>query len=177
MSDLHLLTIAALFLGILVIPLGPAATIDWPMSRPLQASQVNRVTLPFSFAQVVNYFDVAFEKPGHITRSYIREYVENNAVGEYTAIVVSSAGQKIRVALVTNGDWGVSYIREFFEAPFFLQSETEKLYTLLNAANPSARYAKVGRFDVQIEVSETPRSIVITAEFGPAGCYPSPRTP
>ena len=174
MSDLRLLSIAALFLGFLVIPLGPAATIDWGMSRPLHVSQVNRLSLPFSFEQVVSYFDVALEKPGHTTHSNVREYVENNALGEYTAIVVSGAGQKIRVALVTNGDWGVNYIREFFEAPFFLRSEAEKLYTLLNT-NPSARYANVGRFDVQIEVFITRKSIVITAEFGPAGSYPSPR--
>jgi hypothetical protein len=174
MSELHVLKIAALFLGILAIPLGPAGTIDWRMPRPLRVSQVNRHTLPFSFEQVVSYFDDAFEKPGHATHNNIREYIESNAFDEYAAIVVSGTGQKIRVALVTNGDWGVNYIREFFEAPFFLQSESEQLYTLLDA-NPSARWANLGRFDVQIQVFETRKRILITAEFGPPGSYQSPR--
>src|SRR6201993_4033934 len=125
MSNLDLLRMAGLFLGILVIPLGSAATIGWRTPRELRVSQVNRQTLPFSFEQVVSYFDAAFQKPGHTVRSNIHEYVQNNALGEYAAIVVSGTDQKIRVALITNGDWGVNYVREFFEAPFFLPPESE----------------------------------------------------
>jgi hypothetical protein len=169
MSDLYPL-IGALLLCILAIPLGNTAAMNWQMPRPLLVSHVGRHTLPFSFEQVVSYFDNAFEKPGHTTRSNVREYIESNAFDEYTAIVVSGTEQKIRVTLVTNGDWGVNYIREFFEAPFFLPSESKGLYTLLDA-NPSARYTNLGRFDVQIKVLETRQRIVITTEFGASGSY------
>jgi len=176
MRNLYPLTIAALFLGILAMPLGPASAIDWRMPRALRVAQVNRHTLPFSFEQVVSYFDEAFEKPGHTTHNNIREYVANNVLGEYAAIAVSGDGEKIRVALITNGDWGVNYIREFFEAPFFYRSETEQLYTLLDA-NPRHRWAGLGRFDVQIEVFETRQRFAIAAEFGPPGAYQSGRAP
>jgi hypothetical protein len=163
----------AVFFWIFAIPQWYAAVTDSPglSETPLSHSNVRR--LPFSFEQVTRYFDDAFEKPGHTVRNNMRQYIESNAFEEYTAIVVSGRSQRIKVALVTNGNWGVNYIREFFEAPFFLRSESEQLYTLLNAS-PSARSANLGRFDVQIEVFETRKSIVITAEFGPPGSYQSP---
>lgn len=142
--------------------------------RLARTSRFSPGLLPFSFNQVLGYFDAALQKPGHTARSDIREYVENNALGEYAAVIVSGSGQKVRVAVVTNGDWGVNYIREFFEAPFFLRSESERLYTLLGA-NPSARCVNLGRFDVQIKVIETRQWIIITAEFGPPGSHQSLR--
>jgi len=166
-------SVVAFFFWILAVPQWYVTGTDSPGFSETSLSHSNVRRLPFSFDQVTRYFDDAFEKPGRTVRNNMREYVERNAFDEYAAIVVSGRRQQIKVALVTNGDWGVNYIREFFEAPFFLRSEKEQLYTLLNA-NPSARYANVGRFDVRIEVLETYQWIVISVEFGPSGSYQSP---
>jgi hypothetical protein len=72
------------------------------------------------------------------------------------------------VTLLTGGDWGVDYIREFFEAPFFLKAESEQLYGLLDSG-PGARSATLSRFQVKIDVSETREWIVIKTEFEPLG--------
>ncbi|HEU5237380.1 MAG TPA: hypothetical protein VFU37_09580, partial [Pyrinomonadaceae bacterium] len=97
-------------------------------------------------------------------------YIENDAQDEAVTIAISATERKISVTLIARGDFGVNYIREFFEAPFFLGSESEQLYALLDV-NPSAHAAALGRFDVKIDVFETLESIMITAEFGPPGSY------
>ena len=69
---------------------------------------------------------------------------------------------------MSGGDWGVNYIREFFEAPFFFRSESEQLYALLDSG-PGVRSATLSRFQVKIDVSEAREWIVIRSEFEPLG--------
>jgi hypothetical protein len=83
-------------------------------------------------------------------------YIEGNAQDEAVTIAISATERKIAVTLIARGDFGVNYIREFFEAPFFLRSESEQLYALLDL-NLSARAAALGRFDVKINVFQNAR--------------------
>jgi hypothetical protein len=129
--------------------------------------------LPFSFDQVVSYFDDAFERSARRMPDGTCVYIEGNTPDESIIMAVSSRESKIVITLLTNGDWGVNYIREFFEAPLFLRAESEQLYTLLYA-NPGAGAAALGRFDVEIDVVETREWIIITAEFGSPGSYEVP---
>ena len=80
-------------------------------------------------------------------------YTEGNASDEAVTIAVSATERKIAVTLIARGDWGVNYIREFFEAPFFLCSESEQLYTLFDA-NTGVRATAFGRLDVKIMFSK-----------------------
>jgi hypothetical protein len=129
-------------------------------------SALGSYALPFSFNQVLRYFDDAFGKPGYKVHDNTVVYTEDNASDEAVTIVVSAMERKIAVTLIARGDWGVNYIREFFEAPFFLRSESEQLYALLDA-NPSVRATALGRFDVKIDVFKTREWIVITTKFEP----------
>ena len=97
-------------------------------------------------------------------------YIEGNAQDEAVTIAISATERKIAVTVIARGNFGVNYIREFFEAPFFLRSESEQLYALLEA-NPSVRAAALGRFDVKIDVFKTREWIVIATEFEPPGSY------
>jgi hypothetical protein len=163
-------------LGMLLMPLSCAAT-KWPaLSKMPQSpglSLFDSRPLPFSFDQVISYFDDAFERRAQRIESNFCVYIEGNGPDESVIMAICSREGKIVVTLIANGDWGVNYIREFFEAPFFLRSESEQLYALLDA-NPGARAATLGRFDVEIDVFETREWIVITAEFGPPGSYEVP---
>jgi hypothetical protein len=122
--------------------------------------------LPFSFGQVLSYFDDAFAKPAYKIHDNTFVYIEGNTQDEAVTIAISATERKIAV----RGDWGLNYIGEFFEAPFFLQSESKQLYRLLDA-NPGARAAALGRFDVKIGVFETREWMVIATEFGAPGSY------
>ena len=164
MRKRNLLVGASVALGILGMPLWCAAT-KWSDFSKMPHSETRS-----SLSSHSCYFDDAFGKPAHKVHDNAFVYIENDAQDEAVTIAVSAVEGKISVTLIARGDFGVNYIREFFEAPFFLRSESEQLYALLDD-NPSARAAALGRFDVKIDVFETLESIMITAEFGPPGSY------
>jgi len=171
MTKRNLFVGAVVVLGILVIPLRCPATKFSDLgdrSHSAVRSHLGSHALPFSFEQVLRYFDDAFGKPAHKVRDNTVVYTEGNASDDAVTIAVAATERKIAVTLMARGDWGVNYIREFFEAPFFLRSESEQLYALLDA-NPSVRATAVGRFDVKIDFFKTREWIVIATEFQPAG--------
>jgi hypothetical protein len=173
MRKRNLLVGVSVVLGIFGMPLWCAATTWADFSETphsARRSSLSSHALPFSFEQVLSYFDEAFGKPAHKVHDNAFLYIENDAQDEAVMIAISATEREISVALIATGDFGVNYIREFFEAPFFLRSESEQMYALLDV-NPSARAAALGRFDVKIEVFETLESIRITAKFGPPGSY------
>jgi len=171
MRKRNLLEGAAVVLGILMIPFWCAATKWSDLSKAPQSARSSHLAsyaLPFSFEQVLSYFDDAFGKPAYKVHDNTFVYTEGNAQDEAVTIAVSGTEQRIAVTLTARGDFGVNYIREFFEAPFFLPSESEQLYALLDV-NPSFGAAALGRFDAKIAVFKTRESIMIRAEFGPSG--------
>ena len=171
MSKRNLLVGAAVVLGILAIPLWCPATKRSDFSNTSHSavgSDLGLHALPLSVEQVLGYFDDAFGKLAYKVHDNTFVYIEGNAQDEAVTIVVSATEQRIAVTLTARGDFGVNYIREFFQAPFFLRSESEQLYALLDA-NPSFGAAALGRFDVKIAVFKTRESIMIRAEFGPPG--------
>ena len=89
-------------------------------------------TLPFSVGQVLDYFNEAFGKrPFKIDdKSFV--YTDRGNPDEAATITVSDLEASLGVVLLATGDYGVNYIREFFEAPFFLRAESEQLYILLD---------------------------------------------
>jgi hypothetical protein len=175
MRKRNLLEAAAVVLGILMIPFWCAAA-KWADRAPHSAGRSHLVSyaLPFSFEQVLSYFDDAFGKPAYKVHDNTFVYIEGDAPDEAVTIAISAtAERKIAVTVIGEGDFSVNYIREFFEAPFFLRSESEQLYALLDV-NPSVRAAALGRFDVKLVAFKTRESIMITAEFGPPGTYEFP---
>jgi hypothetical protein len=172
MRKRNLLGAVAVFLGILLLLLSGPAPAKWSgfsgIPRLARTSRFSPGLLPFSFRQVLSYFDDAFQKPGFEIQDHTCVYVEGTGPDELVTLAVYSTGQKIGVTVLSGWDWGVNYIREFFEAPFFFRSESEQLYALLDSG-AGARSATLSRFKVTIDVSETRKWIVIRAEFGPLG--------
>ena len=163
--------VAAVVLGILLIPLW-CATTKWsdPSKTPHSTGgwPLGPHNLPFSFEQVLSHFVDAFGKPAYKVHDRTFVYVEDNNLDDSVTIVISATERKIAVTLYASGDWGLNYIREFFEAPFFLRSESEQLYVLLDAT-PRTRTAALSRFDVKINIFKTRELIVIAIEFSPPG--------
>lgn len=151
-------------------------------SQPLEARDlsdgvgrpfVSGAALPFSFEEIVTYFADAFGKSPQKIDENRFAFVDRDYPDDAATITVSSLGANIEITLWAAGDYGVTRMREFFEAPFFLRSESEQLYALLDEG-PGIRTAEVGRFQVQIRVSETRDWIVVAMEFRPAGNVISP---
>jgi hypothetical protein len=123
--------------------------------------------LPFSLAQVLRHFNEAFGKqPFRIDeRTYV--YVDRENPDETVIITVSDLDTGLAVVLLATGNYGVNYMREFFEAPFFLRPETEQFYTFLDRG-PGIRSVALDRFRIELSISHAPNWIVVAMEFRPA---------
>ena len=127
-------------------------------------------TLPFSVGQVLDYFNEAFGKrPFKIDdKSFV--YMDRGNPDEVAIITVSDLEASLGIVLLATGDYGVNYLREFFEAPFLLRPESEQLYMLLDRG-PGVRSVALERFNVQMRISEAGRWLVVAVEFSPSELY------
>jgi hypothetical protein len=122
--------------------------------------------LPFSLAQVLRHFNEAFGKqPFRIDeRTYV--YVDRENPDETVIITVSDLDTGLAVVLLATGNYGVNFMREFFEASFFLRSETEQFYTFLDRG-PGIRSIALERFRIELSISHASNWIVVAMEFRP----------
>jgi hypothetical protein len=123
--------------------------------------------LPFSFDEVVGYFHCLFGNPTFKADDRFFVFVDSNSSDESLIIAISSVEQKVSILCLATGDFGVNYIREFFEAPFFREAETERFYALL-AAGLGTRSAEFGRFSTDTAIIEMRGWIIVQMEFRPS---------
>jgi hypothetical protein len=155
--------------GILFLP--PIAQ-DRAPSAPRASAELSLPSkfLPFSLGQVLNHFNEAFGKRPFIIDERTVVYTDRENPDEIVIITVADLATALRVVLLATGDYGVNYMREFFEALFFLRQETERFYSFLDRG-PGIRSIALERFKVQMSISHAGSWIVIALEFAPAEIY------
>jgi hypothetical protein len=81
-------------------------------------------------------------------------------------IVVTEDPPRLAVSFLVSGGYGMNFVGEFFEAPFFTRDESEKFHGLLHgpAGNTTARFP---RFALDFTRVETPEWYFISMSFGP----------
>jgi hypothetical protein len=138
-----------------------------PLYPAAEQTSFRSHTLPFSVGQVLDYFNEAFPiRPFRIEdKSFV--YADRQNPDEVVIMTVSDLEASLGVVLLATGDYGMNYIREFFEAPFFLGQESEQLYALLDAG-PGIRSVALERFNVQMRISEVGRWLVVALGFSPS---------
>ena len=72
---------------------------------------------------------------------------KNADIYNYMLILVENSDEDVQVTLYLTDAHEMNWVTEFLDAPFFTQSETEKLFDLMNAGH-DARGKQVGRFRV-----------------------------
>ena len=158
--------------GMFVLP-----PLDPPESKPPVKREFRSIMhhfgcilCPFSVGQVLDYFNEAFGmRPFKIDdQSFV--YTDRGNPDEVAMVTVSGFEASLEVVLLATGDYGLNYIREFFEAPFFLRPESEQLYMLLDSG-PGIRSVPLERFNVQMRISEAGRWLVVAVEFSPSELY------
>jgi hypothetical protein len=147
---------------------GEQASGETKVSGDLSALRLH--SLPFSLDQVLNHFNEAFGKRASRIDERTFGYTDRENPDEMVIITVSDLDTGLAIVLLATGDYGVNYMREFFEAPFFLREETEQFYKFLEQG-PGVRSITLERFKVQMSISHVGSWIVAAMEFGPAQIY------
>jgi hypothetical protein len=126
--------------------------------------------LPFSFDRVLAYFNKVFGERPSKSDAGSYAYIDLDNPHEVVIITVTELQTSLGVVLFATGDYGVKYLREFFEAPFFLRAETEQLYKLLERG-PGIRSVSLERFTMQMSIAAVEGWIVVAIEFSPPQLY------
>jgi hypothetical protein len=126
--------------------------------------------LPFSLDQVLRHFNEAFGRQPFRIDEWTFVYSDRENPDETVMVTVADLTTGLAVVLLATGDYGVNYMREFFEARFFLRQETEQLYAFLDRG-PGIRAIALDRFKIQMSISHPGNWIVVALEFRPAQIY------
>ena len=155
--------------SMLLLPLAPPAG-DLSGANASIEERLPSVPLPFSLNQVLDHFNEAFGK--HALRRDDRTfvYIDRENPDETVVLTVAARDPYLEVTLLTTGDYGLNYLREFFEAPFFLRSETEQFYAFLDRGLGS-RSITLDRFTFRLSSLQTGDWLAVILEFGPVPIY------
>ena len=167
-KTLALAVAGGMFLLAPLDPAGEQTSCETKVSGDLSPLRLH--SLPFSLDQVLNHFNEAFGKRPSKIDERTFGYTDCENPDEMVIITVSDLDTGLAIVLLATGDYGVNYMREFFEAPFFLQEETEQFYKFLEQG-PGVRSITLERFKVQMSISHVGSWIVAALEFGPAQIY------
>lgn len=133
---------------------------------------------PISFKQVVEIFTRMTEvRPTRVHERCVvfslgQAYKRNDHVE--SIIVVTEDPPRLGVSFLISGGYGMNFVSEFFEAPFFARNESEEFYRLLNAPQGHSG-ARFSRYSVDFSRIETPEWHFISLSFGPTRALEQPR--
>ena len=164
------LTLVTAFAGLVLLSFSAWAAASPNAARSTPSAQLAAQALPFSFDEVVAYFHHVLGNPSFKVNDRLFVFVDSDNLDESLTIAISSVEQKISILLLTTGDFGLNYIREFFEAPFFREAETERFYAIL-AAGFGTRSTEFARFSTDTGIFEMQGWIILNMEFRPNGLF------
>ena len=153
----------------------PALSLPTTNSAAANPNQIAPQLLPFTFNDVVRYFQDAL---GYLPQQRFANQVVfhgSNTPDEFYTITVMQRGPDVLVNFNVVDDYGMQLVREFFEAPFFLRFESEQFYSLLSG--DITRTLHMGRFDVFFQYSSPGLEANISMIFSPRMRALSPPDP
>ena len=154
--------------------------VSWPLVKPAHITSIlqRQVSLPatelppairllpFTYHDVVLYFQNSLaEFPQQVHANEVVFRGGHHPDNFYTITIVSY-GSNVLVKFDVVDDYGMTLLREFFEAPFFQWSESEQFYALLDGRNIT-RSLRLPRFEVVYEYDGRGEAAVISMMFSP----------
>jgi hypothetical protein len=150
----------------LLRPTASVTLVPAEMSIPGTQTPTAAQLLPFTFRDAVRYFETSLAQfPQEIRPDEVVFRGGNHRDNFYTISVVSY-GSDVLVRFDVMDDYGMTLVREFFEAPFFHARESEQFYALLDGKT-STKALHLPRFDVLYEYDGRGDGAIISMLFSP----------
>jgi hypothetical protein len=124
---------------------------------------------PLTYANVVSLFKAAHlrvtEVQKRCTIFFEGEFKSAN-VYNYGIIIVENSDEDVQLTFYLTDAHEMNWVTEFLDAPFFAQSETKKLFGLLNSVH-DIRGEKIGRFRVDFHHWQPRHAEILVFSFTP----------
>lgn len=151
-----------------IILAGPAFSAQ--PAKPRTTSETTNVQ-PLTYANVVSHFKGAQLRATEVQKRctiFFEGEWKSADVYNYGIIIVENSDQDVQVTFYLTDAHEMNWVTEFVDAPFFAQSETQKLFSLINSKH-EVRGEKVGRFRVDFHRWQPRHAQIIIFSFTPIG--------
>jgi hypothetical protein len=138
------------------------------VERAKSASR-SAATQPLTYANVVSSFKEAHLRATEVQPRctiFFEGKWKNANVYDYCVIMVENSDQDIQVTFYLTDAHEMNWVTEFLDAPFFAQSETQKLFGLMNSGH-DIRGEKIGRFRVDFHRWQPRHAEILVFSFTP----------
>jgi hypothetical protein len=133
------------------------------------ARSANSATTPLTFANAVSFFKAAKFRATEVQPRcaiFFEGEWKNANVYNYCVIMVENSDEDIQVTFYLTDAHEMNWVTEFLDSQFFNRSETEKLFTLMNAGK-DVRGQNIGRFRVDFHHWQPRHAELLVFSFMP----------
>jgi hypothetical protein len=133
----------------------------------MQAAKVE----PLTYANVVSHFKAAHLRTTEVQKRctiFFEGEWKTADIYNYCLIVVENSDEDIQVTFYLTDAHEMNWLTEFVDAPFFTQSETQKLFGLINSGH-EVRGQGIGRFRVDFHHWQPRHAQILVFSFTPLG--------
>ncbi|HJX24646.1 MAG TPA: hypothetical protein VJ252_00695 [Chthoniobacterales bacterium] len=151
-----------------IILAGPAFSAQ--PAKPRTTSETTNVQ-SLTYANVVSHFKAAQLRATEVQKRctiFFEGEWKSADVYNYGIIIVENSDQDVQVTFYLTDAHEMNWVTEFVDAPFFAQSETQELFSLINSKH-EVRGEKVGRFRVDFNRWHPRHAQIIIFSFTPIG--------
>jgi hypothetical protein len=135
----------------------------------LKAKPTAQSSQPFTYANVVANFKAAGLRTTEVQKRctiFFEGKWKSASIYDYCVIMVENSDEDVQVTFYLTDAHEMNWITEFLDAPFFAQSETQKLFGLLNSGR-DIRGEKIGRFRVDFHRWQPRHAEILVFSFTP----------
>ena len=150
----------------LLKPAAPFTPASSAVSIPATENPVAPQLLPFTFRDTVEYFQDALAFAPEKIRPNEVVFRGGNHYDNFYTITVLNYGRDLLVKFEVMDDYGMTLLREFFEASFFQWRESEQMHGLLDGMT-ATKSLHLPRFNVIYEYDGRGEGAVISLLFTP----------
>ena len=150
----------------LILVAGNASAVQPVKTKP-QPKTANRQ--PFTYANIVSEFKAAGLRATEVQKRctiFFEGKWKNANTYDYCVIMVENSDEDVQVTFYLTDAHEMNWVTEFLDAPFFAQSETQKLFGLINSGH-DIRRQRIGRFRVDFNRWQPRHAEILVFSFTP----------
>jgi hypothetical protein len=150
----------------LILVVGSASAVQPVKAKPKPQTASRQ---PFTYGNVVTHFKAAGLRTTEVQKRctiFFEGKWKNANTYDYCVIMLENSDEDVQVTFYLTDAHEMNWLTEFLDAPFFSQSETQKLFGLMNSER-DGRGDKVGRFRVDFHRWQPRHAEILVFSFTP----------
>jgi hypothetical protein len=152
--------------AILIVVAGNSSAVE--SAKAKEKAQTGGIQ-PFTYRNVVAHFKAAGLRTTEVQKRctiFFEGKWKNANTYDYCVIMVENSDEDVQATFYLTDAHEMNWITEFLDAPFFSQSETQKLFGLMNSGR-DIRGEKIGRFRVDFDHWQPRHAEILVFSFTP----------